>query len=103
MFGANIRTTFRDVAHADPAVFLDRPGSVKCVHRVHIEIGLSDHEPWTIVSCFIVFVAENMTHILAQKALDALPEFVETTDVFLHHRPWSGLVGRRRELGNLLD
>ena len=42
-----------------------------------------------------VMLAQYVTHILAQKALDALPEFLHALDVCLRHAPCAiGRIGR---------
>ena len=45
-------------------------------------------------SLVLVVIAQHVAHVLAQKALDALPEFLHAVDVLLLHAPRA--VGARR-------
>ncbi len=72
-----------DVAVADPVIGLQILETVLGVDRIHFEGGGVDEEtrPYEFLMEFMV--AQNVTDILAQEALDALAEFLGPIDVLL--------------------
>src|SRR5256885_2648505 len=54
---------------------------------MHLEAGRPDEEPRTDERSLDLVVPEDMAHVLAQEALDALPELLDPLDVLLLPAP----------------
>src|SRR5688500_17504509 len=104
VFRADLRAALGDVAVPDRLAVLQVLEPVLGVERVHLERRRIDEVAWTAELRVFVVVPEHMTDVLAQEALDALPEFLHAIDVLLLHPPRA--VRRigfpRRELPDLL-
>ena len=61
------------------------------VERVHLQRRRVDQEPRADELVVLVVVAQDVAHVLAQEALDALAELLHAVDVLLLHPP--GAVG----------
>ena len=57
------------------------------VERVHLEVGRVDEEPRADELLVLVVIAQHVADVLAQEALDALPELLDAVDVALRHPP----------------
>ena len=66
------------------------------VERVHLQAGEADHEARADEPVLAVAIAEHVAHVLAQEALDALPELLHAIDVFLVHAVLAVGVARLR-------
>src|SRR5207247_3356714 len=56
--------------------------------RMHLERGKPDEEAWTGERRLVLLViADDVAHVLAEEALDALVEFLYSVDVLLIHPP----------------
>src|ERR1700724_2398830 len=67
---------------------------------MHFEASYPDKKSWATKSLHFLVVAENVAHVLAQEALDALAELLHSVYIFLRHFPFC--VGARSEWRNLL-
>ncbi len=64
---------------------------------MHLERGHVDEKPRPDELVVLVMVAQHVAHILAQEALDALPELLDAIDVGLGDAPRTvGRIGRAR-------
>ena len=50
-------------------------------------LALANHEAGPVVLVHVLLVAQNVADVLAEEALDALPELVQPLDVLLLHPP----------------
>src|SRR5580698_11609762 len=75
-----------DVAVAEPEVVLRDLPAVGGIGRVHLEFGDPHQEPGPRERALVLrMVADHMTDVLAQVALDALAEFLRPLHVHLLH------------------
>src|SRR5690349_15277827 len=74
VLGTDLRAALRDVAEADPGVVLEVSRAVGLIGGVHLEPGGADEEPGPEERALDLVVAEDVTDVLAEEALDALPE-----------------------------
>src|SRR6516165_5305749 len=95
VLGTDLGAALGDVAEADPGVVLDEARAIARVQRMHVEAGQLDEEARARERTLLVLViADHVTDVLAEEALDALVELLDAIDVFLHHP--IGAVGLRR-------
>ena len=85
VFGARFGAAAGDVAQAGAALVLDLLDAVVGVEGVHVETGEAHHESWTGEVLLGLAIAQDVTHILTQEALDALAELLNPIDILLHH------------------
>src|SRR5437879_3675612 len=86
VLGAHIGAAFRDVAVGEPVLRADELGAVVRVERVHLERREADEEARTREAVLVVLViADDVTHVLAEEALDAFVELLYALDVLLIH------------------
>src|SRR5574337_610458 len=108
LLGADLGTALGNVAVANSGF---RPHHLRArvgVQRVHLQRRKSNKEAWPGEVRLVLFVvADDVTHILTEKALDALMELLDVVDVRLHHPVgtirirWARPEGRYR-LGDLV-
>ena len=91
VFRADLRAALRDVAVADAVLLLQVRHAVRGVERVHLQLRDVDEEPRADELVVLVVVAQDVAHVLAQEALDALAELLHAVGVLLLHPP--GAVG----------
>ena len=97
VLGADLGAALGDVAVADAVLVLELGHAVLGVERVHLELGRVDEEARADELLVLAVIAKDVADILAEEALDALPEFLDAVDVALRHPPRAiGLVGRTR-------
>src|SRR5438874_4451759 len=86
VLGTDLGAALGDVAEADAGRVLDVGRAVHRVERVHVEAGQLDEEARPRERALVLLViADHVTHVLAQEALDALVELLDAIDVLLHH------------------
>src|SRR2546425_514242 len=91
-FGTHLGAAFGDVAEADPAFMAQILAPIRCVERMHlVDRGAHEHRRAHEL-LVLVMRAQDVADILAQEALDALPELLRPLDFELIHPP--GAVGR---------
>src|SRR5665811_1604711 len=73
VLGADLGAALGDVAQADPLLVPGELGTIGvCLQRVHGELGCPDQEPRPGEGLLVVVVvADHVTDVLAQEALDA--------------------------------
>ncbi len=80
-----------------PYCVLQLGDAVLGVERVHLERGRVDEEPRADELVVLVVIAQDVADVLAEEALDALPELLHAIDVLLLHAPGAvRRVGRAR-------
>src|SRR5204862_5044415 len=91
VFGTNFCATLRDVAVANAVGRPQLLEAILGIERMHFERGHVDEKPRA--DKFLVFpmIAQDVADVLAEKTLDAFPEFLDASDVFLLHA--TGAVG----------
>src|SRR5678816_2472371 len=89
---ADFRAALRDVAVTDPVRGAQLLGAVFRVERMHLEGGDVHEEARADELVVESVVAQHVTDVLTEEALDALAELLHAIDVLLHHAP--GAVGR---------
>src|SRR5688500_586676 len=92
MLRANLRAALGDVAEAYARLLAYPLAAVETVIGVHIEVGKLDKLARAIESVLAVVLAQDMTHILAEEALDALAELLYAVHIYLLHLEWPGRV-----------
>src|SRR5882762_4287905 len=86
VLGTHFGAALGDVAQPHAGRVLDEGGAVDGVERVHIEAGQLDEEARPRERALVLLVvADDVTDVLAQEALDALVELLDAIDVLLHH------------------
>src|ERR1700704_4936841 len=86
VLGTDLGAALGDVAEAAARRVLDVGRAVHRVQRVHVEAGQLDEEARPRERALVLLViADHVTDVLAQEALDALVEFLDAIDVLLHH------------------
>src|SRR5262249_20309516 len=91
VFGANLRTTLRNITVADSLCGFQIQRPVLSIQGVHFESRGVNKKPGADKFLHMV-VSQNVADILAQEALDALSEFLDAIDIGLRHPPAS--IGR---------
>ena len=89
VFRANFRAAFGDVAITEAVVVLQIRDAVFGIERMHFQRSGVHQEAGADELVMLVMVAQHMANILAEKTLDALSEFLNAINVFLHHCPRS--------------
>src|SRR5918996_844481 len=87
VLGADLGAALRDVAIPDPAAVLEVTRAVGPVHRMQLQAGGSDKETRAHERILRLVVAQHVADVLAQEALDALPELLNAVDVLLLPAP----------------
>ncbi len=106
LFRADLRAALGDVAIAHTEGVRQVLGAVLGVERIHLERRSVDEEPRADEFMVQPVVAQDVADVLAEEALDALPELLHPLGVGLRHPPRAVLrVGRTRpeRLDPLLD
>src|SRR5262245_36040681 len=83
MLGAHLGAAARNVAHARPELLLQLGDAIIGIERVHFQAGNADHEARPDELALGAAVAQDVAHVLAEEALDALAELLHAIDVFL--------------------
>src|SRR5213594_733054 len=98
---ADVGAAARDVAETGAEILPDGGDPIPGVQRMHLERRQPDHEPRPHERILAGPVAQNVTDVLAEIALDALAELLDPVDIALHHaiRPVGG-PGRWPERGD---
>src|SRR5438093_5143660 len=83
---AHIRAALGDVAVAEPVLLTNEFGAIVRVERMHLE----RREPYEVARAresrlVLLVVADDVTHVLTEEALDALMELLHALDVVLVH------------------
>src|SRR5882762_9172162 len=95
VLGTHLGAALGDVAQAHARLLLHELRAVASVEWVHVEAGQLDEEARHGEALLqLLVVADDVAHVLAQEALDALVELLDAIDVLLHHPV--GAVGLRR-------
>ena len=97
--GADFGATFGDVAEADAEIVLEQARAIEGVERMHFEAGHANEKARTAEFFLFVMLAKDVANVLAEKAFDALAEFLDAVDVDLGNFPIGALL--RLERGNL--
>src|SRR6266571_4050751 len=82
---ADLGAAARDVAETGPELCPDGGDPVLRVEGMHLEGRQADHEARPDKGVLARLVAQNVTDVLAQIALDALAKFLHPVHVLLHH------------------
>src|SRR3990170_3610152 len=101
---ADLRAALGDVAEADPRQLADELCPVGGVQGGHLQLR-QPHEPAGAAEHLLVLrvVADDVTDILAEEALDALAELLPAVDIDLHDAvAAAGPIGRSRLEGGYL-
>src|SRR5438094_2427295 len=86
IFRADLSAALGDVAVAEPVLRADEIDAFVCVERMHLERRESDEHPRAgEASLVVLVVADDVAHVLAEEAFDALVKFLHALDVFLVH------------------
>lgn len=80
---ADLRAAFGDVAPADPGGVLHKFRAVGAVVGVHLQPGQPDKKAGAGKFGFLFVLPQNVANVLAQKALNALAEFLHPVHVVL--------------------
>src|SRR6266851_5516071 len=99
---AHSRTALGDVAQTHPMGLPQLVKAVFRVERMHLERRDIDQKTRPDELLLEVVIAKNVAHVLAKKAFDALPEFLNPLDILRQHAPGS-VRGIRRPRLELLD
>ena len=94
------------VAVADPLGLSELLNAVSNIKRVHFQSRRVDKEARPDELIMLPVVAQDVTDVLAKKALNALPKFLNPIHIALLHPPGSVVsIGwpRRERLDSLLD
>src|SRR5215813_5114556 len=104
VLGAHFGAALGDVAVAEPGLGLRKLQAVVGVERMHLELGDAHEEAGPREAALVLrMIADDVAHVLAKEALDALAELLAPLHVFLLHpsRPVR-LLGPRLEGRHLL-
>src|SRR5262245_4139395 len=86
VLGADLGAALGDVAERETSIVRDEARAVARVQGMHVEARQLDEESRPRECALLVLViADHVTHVLTQEALDALVELLDAIDVFLHH------------------
>ena len=102
MFRADIRAALGDVAVPYAVGLPELADTVFAVQRVHFKRGRMNQEARADEAIVEMMLAKDVTDVLAEKALDALPEFLHAVDISLQHAPRT-VLGIRRPRGERLE
>ena len=69
-----------------PCCSFSSPHAVAGVNRIHLERGGIGQESWADELVVHAVIAQDVAHVLAEEALDALAELLHPIDVLLLHR-----------------
>src|SRR4029077_14029700 len=83
----DFRAAFRDVAVADSVLTLQIDRAVPGIERVHFEGRRVDQVPGADEPVEHLMIAQHVADVLAEEALDALPELLRALHVDLLHAP----------------
>src|ERR1700683_3622935 len=84
---AHLRAALRDVAVTNSEGLFQLVDAVLRVGRVHLQSGGVDEEPRADELVVLPVVAQDVADVLAEEALNALPELLDPVDVLLLHPP----------------
>src|SRR5215468_11497721 len=87
--GTDLRTALRDVAVADAVGVLEIARAALDVQRMHLESGHVNEKTGADELLVEMVLAKDVANVLAEEALDALAELLDTVDVGLRHPPRS--------------
>src|SRR5258708_29627540 len=87
MLRTDLGAAFRDVAVADSVRLLQLRYAIRRIQRMHLQGCRIDQIPRSYKLLVLVMVAEDVTDVLTQEALDALPKFLHPVDVGLLDTP----------------
>ena len=88
VLGADLGAALGDVAEAEPRLGLGELEAVVGVERVHLQLGDAHEEARPReVRLVLGMVADHVADVLAEEALDALPELLAPLHVLLPHPP----------------
>ena len=94
---ADLRAALRDVAVADAEGVRQVVRPILGVEGIHLQRRGVNEEPWADELVVEPMVAQDVADVLAEEALDALPELLHALGVGLRHSPRAVLgVGRTR-------
>src|SRR6185437_14506323 len=93
-FGADLGAALGDVAVADAEVVLEGFEAVAVIERVHLELRHVDEEAGADELVVHVVLAQHVTDVLAEEALDALAELLGAVHVGLGLAPSAVGLGR---------
>src|SRR3984893_16239713 len=84
---ADLGAALGDVAIADTLLAAQVGHAVLDVERMHLERGARDQQARADEAVVQVVLAQYVADVLAEEALDALPELLHAVDVGLRHAP----------------
>ena len=87
VFGTNLAAALGDVAVTDPMNISELVGSILRIQRMHLQRRSVDQKPRPDKAVVHAMIAQDVADILAKKALDAFPEFLDSIDIGLLHPP----------------
>src|ERR1700730_10903056 len=76
LLGANLGAALGNVAEADAELILKQPRARFRVEGMHFERRNADEKPRSPELLHLLVIAENVAHILAQEAFNALPKLL---------------------------
>jgi len=91
VFRADFRATLRDVAVTDAVRGAQFFEAILGIERMHLERGGVNQKARADEFVVLPVIAQDVANVLAEKTLDAFPEFLDAIDVRLLHPP--GAVG----------
>jgi hypothetical protein len=95
LLGADLGATFGDVAKTEAKLVLEKAGAVAAVEGMHFESGDSNEEARAGELLFLVVLAKDVAHVLAEKAFDALSKLLHAVHIELRNSPFDA--GARSE------
>src|SRR5690606_24001433 len=98
VFWTNRRTAFGDVTITNALFVFEITPSVLNIKRMHFKRGDIHEVARTEELLVKMMLPQDVTYVLAEKAFDALPEFLYSVDVALHHTPRAIRCVRRTRL-----
>src|SRR5579863_5307654 len=81
LLGAHLGAAFGDVAQADAEFVLEHAGARLRIERVHFESRNPDEKPRSSELLYLMVLAEYVTHILAQEALNTLAKLLHPVHI----------------------
>jgi hypothetical protein len=91
LLGTNFRTAFCDVAISKAKLALQKGSAVEAVEGMHLETGDTNEEARPRELLLLVVFAKNVTHVLAEKAFDALAKLLDAVHIQLRDFPFHSL------------
>ena len=88
-FGTDVRAAFGDVAISYSVIVSKIVHAVLAVERMHLERRDVDQRARPDEMIMQRMLTKDMTHILAEKTLDALPKLLNSINVLLRRSPCS--------------